>query len=160
MNEHVVLTVPAAGYDTDFFEWTRDQARLLRAGRLDLIDTDNIAEEIESLGNSDRREVTTRMARIVEHLLKLRFSTARLPRSDWRESVAYQRSDLELVFEDSPSLHAHRHAALSRAWKLGVGFARKGLKSEPDALAQVDRVAASPIFTVEQILDDDFFPGD
>lgn len=160
MNEHVALTRPTDTYDADFFEWTQSQAGFLRAGRTDLIDVENIAEEIESLGNSDKREITTRMARVIEHLLKLQFSASQDPRDDWRVSAAYQRSDIDLVFDDSPSLRARRHEALPRAWKIAINLARKGLKNEPEALAQLNLIASSSIFTVEQILDDDFFPGD
>ncbi|QYE34853.1 DUF29 domain-containing protein [Polymorphobacter sp. PAMC 29334] len=160
MNEHVALRPSEAGYDTDFFEWSMQQAELLRAGRLDLVDRENIAEEIEGLGNSDKRQVATRMARVIEHLLKLRFSTAQDPRTDWRVSATYQRQDIELIFEDSPSLRARRDDSLPRAWKMGVNLARKGLSEEVAALAQIDLIAADPIFTVDQILDDEFFPGD
>ncbi len=160
MNEHVALKAGEAGYDTDFFEWSIQQAELLRAGRLDLADLENIAGEIESLGNSDKRQVATRMARVIEHLLKLKFSTAQDPRSDWRVSAAYQRQDIELIFDDSPSLRARRDDALPRAWKMGVTLARKGLRDEPVALAQINLIAAEPIFTVDQILDENFFPGD
>ena len=47
----------AVAYDDDFFAWTQEQARLLRAGELTAVDVENLAEEIESVGRSDRREI-------------------------------------------------------------------------------------------------------
>ena len=47
----------AVDYEKDFYAWTVEQARLLRSGELSAVDIENIAEEIESIGRSDRREI-------------------------------------------------------------------------------------------------------
>ena len=57
-------------YEDDFFAWTQDQARLLREGKLTRVDAENVAEEIESMGKSDRREVKSCLRRLIMHLLK------------------------------------------------------------------------------------------
>ena len=95
-------------YDTDFHAWTQEQAAKLRAlvaarSNLDL-DLENIAEEIESVGASDRRELHSRLARIIEHLLKLEDSTLGEPRHGWKSSVRAERTSLERLLEQSPSL--------------------------------------------------------
>src|SRR6516162_3998984 len=59
-------------YDEDFYGWTVEQSRLLRSGELSTIDAANIAEEIESMGRSDRRELKSRLVVLVMHLLKWR----------------------------------------------------------------------------------------
>ena len=46
-----------ADYEEDFYAWTVEQARLLRSGEFSSIDIANVAEEIESLGRSDKREI-------------------------------------------------------------------------------------------------------
>jgi hypothetical protein len=75
-------------YDEDVALWAEQQGRLLREaarrGNNGPIDWDNVAEEIESLGNVQAHEIRRRLARIVEHLLKLQFSPAREPRRGWR----------------------------------------------------------------------------
>jgi uncharacterized damage-inducible protein DinB len=63
-------------YETDFFLWTKEQAAALRAGRLDALDRDNLAEEVESLGRKDRRELESRLTVLVMHLLKWRHQPA------------------------------------------------------------------------------------
>ena len=50
-----------AGYEEDFYAWTVEQSRLLRSGELSAIDAANIAEEIEGMGRSDRRELKSRL---------------------------------------------------------------------------------------------------
>jgi hypothetical protein len=42
-------------YDTDFAEWSRHNAELLRSGRTSEADLEHIAEEIEDLGKRERR---------------------------------------------------------------------------------------------------------
>src|SRR5947209_2970432 len=78
-------------YDEDFVAWTQQQAEALRSaarGKTNHpLDWENLAEEIESLGKSDRRELHSQIYRIIRHLAKLQFSSAEEPRRGWRESI-------------------------------------------------------------------------
>jgi hypothetical protein len=60
-------------YDADFYGWANEQAELLRAGRLDEADIANIAEEIESMGRGEKRELVDRLTILLMHLLKWHF---------------------------------------------------------------------------------------
>ena len=70
-------------YDQDLVRWSEEQARALRAaanaGWNAPIDWENVAEEIESLGKSDRRALASHIAIVIEHLLKLQSSPASVP---------------------------------------------------------------------------------
>jgi hypothetical protein len=57
-------------YDRDFYEWTRCNAALLRAGRFEEADVERIAEEIEDMGRSERRGIEGRLEVLLTHLLK------------------------------------------------------------------------------------------
>ena len=101
--------MPADGdlYHRDFYAWTRQQGRAIRAaasGGNVPIDWENVAEEIETLGRAERREITSRIRTIIEHLLKLSVSPANEPRGGWISTVLRTWSDLEDVLKDSPSL--------------------------------------------------------
>ena len=61
---------PSGLYDEDFFEWTRRNAELLRAGRLEQADIAHIAEEIEDMGKRDLRGLNSRVQVLLIHLLK------------------------------------------------------------------------------------------
>jgi hypothetical protein len=96
-------------YDTDLLRWSERQAALLRRAAAgdrvnDQVDWENVAEEIESLGESDRRELTNRIATILVHLVKLEASPADEPRTGWRETVLEQRRRITRLLKDSPSL--------------------------------------------------------
>jgi len=57
-------------YDADIIAWAEEQANLLRTGRLSELDIDHIAEEIEDVGKSEQRKLTSRMALLIAHLIK------------------------------------------------------------------------------------------
>jgi hypothetical protein len=96
------------GYDADLALWAESQARALRhaghAGTDLPIDWENVAEAIEALGESQARELASRLRTILVHLIKLQASPATEPPGGWRETIAEQRSEIERVIEDSPSL--------------------------------------------------------
>jgi hypothetical protein len=114
-------------YEQDFYAWAFEQAEALRAvaeknglGRegsaadLDAIDWANLAEEIEGLAQRDRRELASRIATIVEHLVKLEHSPAREPRGGWMETVARSRREIRRLLEDSPSLRREAPGLVER----------------------------------------------
>jgi Domain of unknown function DUF29 len=96
-------------YDEDFFAWTIEQARLLRAGDLSAVDAANVAEEIESMGRSDRRQLQSRLAVLIMHLLKWRFQPSARSRS-WSATIEEQRLQIENILSESPSLQPQAYA--------------------------------------------------
>jgi len=90
-------------YDADFCQWTQEQATLLRAGLLSDVDAMNLAEEIESMGNSDRRSLGSHLTVVMMHLLKWRYQQTHQCNS-WRLSIHYGRNDIEQLLSESPSL--------------------------------------------------------
>jgi hypothetical protein len=96
-------------YDTDLVVWSHHQADLLRrmgSGERvnDQVDWANVAEEIDSLGNSDRRDLSSRIQTILRHLIKLQASPATEPRAGWQRTVVEQRLQIGRLLKDSPSL--------------------------------------------------------
>jgi hypothetical protein len=94
-------------YDTDFYQWTREQARLLSEGKWNELDVADLAEEIESLGKSERNALGSFLDVIVLHLLKLMYQPERTSRR-WRSSTIEHRR------------RAHRRLRLSTDAKLNL----------------------------------------
>src|SRR5271163_5024898 len=111
-------------YDTDILMWSERQGELLRRRAANEIDWDNIAEEIEAVGRSQKREVRNRLARLCQHLLKWAFQPEMRSRS-WRATLTTQRYELRSVLEDSPSLVAFVAEALPNADRTGRGWAEQ-----------------------------------
>jgi len=113
-------------YERDFHQWTERSAELLREGRLSEIDAENIAEELESMGRSQKRELNSRLTVLSAHLLKWEHEPNFRSKS-WTKAIRSQRNEIEDLLEDSPSLagkvdltKAYRRAAEEAASDMGV----------------------------------------
>jgi hypothetical protein len=95
-------------YDQDLVLWSEEQGRALRAAADAVwnapIDWVNVAEEIESLGKSERRALARHIAVVIEHLLKLQASPAAEPARRWRDTIRRTRQKIDEVLEESPSM--------------------------------------------------------
>src|SRR5271165_7152270 len=90
-------------YETDFYAWATEQAAHLREGRFASADLINIAEEIESMGRAEKRELVNRLTILLLHLLKWHFQPGfRSP--SWSSSIREQRIRLRSHLKDNPSL--------------------------------------------------------
>ena len=103
-------------YDRDFYAWANEQAGLLREGRLSSADVANIAEEIETLGRNEKRELRSRLSVLFLRLLKWRHQPARRSRS-WELSIVNARNELAEHLVDSPSLRAMLTEAVASAYR-------------------------------------------
>jgi Domain of unknown function DUF29 len=106
-----------AGYEEDFYAWTVEQSWLLRSGELSAIDAANIAEEIEGMGRSDRRELKSRLIVVLMDLLKWRHQPRARSRS-WSATIDEQRLQIEGVIAESPSLRPMLAAMLPEAYAI------------------------------------------
>ena len=102
-------------YEQDFYAWANEQAGLLRAGKLAQADIEHIAEEIESMGKTEKRELVSRLSVLLLHLLKWQFQPGRRGTS-WQATIRLQRRDLTRHIRDNPSLKANLDEAISYAY--------------------------------------------
>jgi hypothetical protein len=98
-----LTTAVSSLYEADFFRWTETMAAALRSGDFSQLDLENLAEEIESLGRSDRRELKSRLVVLLHHLLKWQFQHE-LRSGSWRGTINEQRRQILDILDDSPSL--------------------------------------------------------
>ena len=141
----------AVDYDEDFYLWTEEQARLLRSGDLSAIDAANIAEEIESMGRSDRRDLKSRLIVLLAHLLKWLYQPEARSRS-WSDTIREQRQQIQLVLEDSPSLRSAAEQILNQAYRI----ARENA-AEETGISEAAFPDACP-FTPDKVLSRGFLP--
>lgn len=95
-------------YNNDLVLWSEEQARLLREhanGRPNAaLDWENLAEEIEQLGRSERRELASRVANVIEHLIKLAASPASNPARGWAATVTRERRAIHALLNDEAAV--------------------------------------------------------
>ena len=133
-------------YEKDIIVWATEQAALLRAGKLSALDIEHIAEEIEDVGKSEKRAVSSRMAVLLSHLLKWEYQADRCSKS-WTSTIGDQRKRIALALKATPSLRASLTDAhwLEEAWLDARSQARTetGLDNFPESCSwTVDQISS------------------
>jgi hypothetical protein len=95
-------------YDQDFYLWIQTTVQQLKERNLEQLDIENLIEEIDSMGRSEKKELKTRLVVLIEHLLKLQYWTEEKEYNarGWRNTVVEQRRQIAYTLADSPSLKA------------------------------------------------------
>jgi Domain of unknown function DUF29 len=93
----------ASSYEKDVVLWAQQQAALLRSGQFSKLDVEHVADEIEDVGKTEKRELASRMAVLLAHLLKWQAQPDRRTRS-WQSTIDEQRRRVALALEETPSL--------------------------------------------------------
>lgn len=149
--------MPDSLYDKDFYAWTLEQAAKLRRlsearSNVDL-DLENLAEEVEDLGKSERRGFENLLENVIEHLLKLEYSPASEPRRVWRRDANKARNESEKYL--TRTLLNKAADNLPKIYERAAEEAAFGLEQDgvlPDILP-----TGCP-YTLGQLLDKKFFP--
>jgi hypothetical protein len=142
-----------ADYDRDVFLWSQEQARLLRARRLAELDVEHLAEEIEGMGKSERRDLAARMARLTAHLLAWRCK----PESrsgGLRATICDTRKRIALALKETPSLKA---ILRDQDWRDGVWLDAR-VHARTESGVKDDALPDACPWTMEQAADPDFWP--
>jgi hypothetical protein len=145
------LTDRQTDYETDVAAWAVEQAELLRQQRFDVLDWEHIAEELEDVGKSEQRELASRFAVLIAHLLKWQFQSDRRSKS-WERTIKEQRKALAFHLKKVPSLKPKLRDSdwLEAIWSDAVTIAIR-------ETALADFPENCP-WTIEEILDQGWFP--
>jgi Domain of unknown function DUF29 len=138
-------------YEQDFYAWTQEQAGALRTHRPNAIDWQHIAEALESMGGSERREMESRLRLIVLHLLKWQAQPAFRSKS-WERTLRTQRRDLERHLDRNPSLRPLLPSVLIEQYDDTVSEA-----ISETGLAESGFAEGCP-YSAEQVVDQTFLP--
>jgi Domain of unknown function DUF29 len=92
-----------ADHEKDFFSWTHKQSEILKQREFSKLDVENLIEEIESLGRSEKRTLQSYLEVLLMHMLKAKFQPEKYSRS-WELSIKNSRIKARQVLDDSPSL--------------------------------------------------------
>lgn len=140
-------------YETDFYAWIQEQAKLLRHQQWSKLDLLNLIEEIESLGKQQRAELRNRLEVLIEHLLKWEYQAERRSRSGLM-TIRVQRRDTQELLEENPSLKPYLEEALQKIYDssrdLATGETNLPLKTFPENCP----------YTLDEIFRDGFYPGE
>ncbi len=136
-------------YESDLYEWTKEQADALRRRASNELDWDNLAEEIESLGTSNQDQIESRLENLILHLLKWKYQPE-WQCGSWRGSIFEARHRIARLLKKNPTLRSYPGEYLPEAYPVARrrALVETGLYRLPEACP----------WTIEQILAEDFMP--
>jgi Domain of unknown function DUF29 len=140
-------------YETDFYAWTQEQAKLLKHQQWSQLDLPNLIEEIESLGKQQRAELRNRLSILIGHLLKWNYQVSKRSRS-WLNTIRIQRIDVAELLKENPSLKPYLQDALQIAYTKGLALAAGETNLPRKTFPE------NCPYTLEEILNDSFYPGE
>ncbi len=112
-------------YDSDFILWIEETVRQLKAGDFSQIDLDNLIEEVESLGKSERKAMRSYLTRLLEHLLKRCYVNLPECYHGWEKEIRNFRRELKEEFRDSPSLKIYMLEIFSESYQVALEAMRE-----------------------------------
>ncbi len=141
----------SSAYEQDFFAWAMTNAKLLREGKLEQIDIEHVAEELESMGKTQQRVLISRLTVLLAHLMKWQLQPELRSRS-WKNTIKMQRIDLQELLQDNPSLRPQTGEALNRGYRkaklLAAGDTNRDETSFPETCP----------YSFEQAMEEAFWP--
>jgi hypothetical protein len=142
-------------YDQDFYLWIEQTVQALKNRDLNRLDWDNLIEEVESMGRSEKRELRSRLLVVIEHLLKIMFWESEKSQNlrSWRNTVLEQQYQIELLLVDSPSLKPMLQDIFADS------YAKARLQTLRKCALPETLFPTEPPFSLEQVLDSDFLPA-
>jgi len=138
-------------YEQDYYLWLMKNAELVRQGRFSEVDAGNIAEELECMGRSEKRELASRLAVLLTHLLKWSFEPEKRTNS-WKYTIVEQRRKIVELLNESPSLCSEFNRRFDYAYESALIKAAKETGMETACFPQ-----ECP-FSSEQVMDKNFYP--
>ncbi len=135
-------------YEEDFYAWTQEQAALLKEKRFAEVDIENLIEEVETLGRSERRELWNRLMILLLHLLKWEYQPGQRSKS-WQATIREQRRQLRRLLRESPSLRPFLFAYCLDA------YAEARAEAAHETELPQERFPAQCPWTVEEVLDEE-----
>jgi len=147
-------------YDSDFHLWIQRHIELLKTGKTNELDIEHLIEELEDMGKSNVRELESRFLILIAHLLKWQFQLKKLQTQwekfegkSWRSTIIQQRFLIIFLLEDLPSLKRVLQDSMLKTYPESVK-----LVAQETQLPSATFPTECP-YTIEQLLDEDFYPN-
>jgi predicted DNA-binding ribbon-helix-helix protein len=141
-------------YEQDFIVWSQQQAELLRAGCWNALDIENLLEELDNMGKSEKQALQSLLRNIISHLLKFQLSSALQARPGWVEEISEFRAQAETKLQDTPSLRRYMNDLFMKAWPQARKIVEKSFRIYGENI----HIPSECPYTLEQVLDYDFLP--
>jgi len=136
-------------YETDYNQWVNETVQQLRERQFDGVDWDNLIEEIEDMGKSQKRALESFLTRLVEHLLKLSYWESEKERNSnhWKSEIVNFRYQIHKRLKESPSLRPELESIYAEIFPVAI-----------KSVSQLFPLEKDVYISLEKTLDNDWFP--
>ncbi len=110
------MNTTKALYETDFNLWLTETINLLRNGDIGKLDLENLAEEVEDMGNNRKDALESNLIRVLQHLLKWKYQPQERTNS-WKASITEHSLRLTRAFKKSPSLKPYLNSVFAECYQ-------------------------------------------
>ena len=107
-------------YEEDILLWVKDTSAKLKAGDFENLDLENLIEEVESLGISQRKELLSRLTVLLAHILKRIYVNLPHDYNGWERTISTQGIQLRVLLKEVPSLKTHWDSSFEDAWEIAL----------------------------------------
>jgi hypothetical protein len=104
-------------YESDFSLWLEETAARLKARDFDRLDINNLVDEIETLGRSERHELKNCLDVMLSHVLKRLCVNLPNDYNGWERTIREQRKQIKRRLADSPSLKSYLPEIFDQVWQ-------------------------------------------
>jgi hypothetical protein len=157
MNQNMIINL----YEQDFHLWIEKTISQLQNGELQKLDMENLIEELKDLGKSDKNSLESNLMILLAHLLKLNIQNdaPESMKGSWYNSVIEHRKRVKKQIKKTRSLKSYLKQILEESYEDGRDIAIKEgkLASYGVRIPQEEEYPHNCPFTIEQILDEDFY---
>jgi hypothetical protein len=139
-------------YKTDDHLWLLQTIELLKQGRFDELDLENLIEELESLAKRDKRQVKSLLEQVIRHLLLLQFWNQEYDRNKnhWRSEIRSFR--VELKDRLTSNLYSYLSSIFTTIYEDALGYVQEKTGFT------VNFPAECP-YSLEEVLDINYLPN-
>ena len=160
MVKPIIQSATQTLYDQDYYLWLRTTINQLRTGQFSSVDLDNLLEELENMGRSEKRGVKSLLIRLFEHLLKLIYWDGERERNEghWKGEIRTSRREIKERLKDSPSLKPYILEIFDACYQEARAEASDAYGGKLRSQLSIDTFPVALLGSLEQILDENWFP--
>lgn len=148
------MRTAATLYEKDFYAWTQEQVKLIKMQAFNKLDMVHLQEELQIMGASEKRELESRLEKLLMHLLKWKYQPTYINKKSWERTIKEQRIKLQRHLKDNPSLTNHDafDERFKEAYETAILLAAEETGLDEEVFPN------NCEWTAKQILDNTFFP--
>jgi len=137
-------------YEKDFYAWTVEMAQALKSKAIDQLDFEHLSEELEDMGASQERELESRLAILIMHLLKWEYQPTYQSKS-WSLTIKEQRRKIQRRLSKTPSLKSKVNNMLDDVYGDALLSAQKETGLDESVFPK------KLPYSLKELLDDNFY---